>query len=141
MLKTTRWLLLLLATAFAPFVFADKAPADPRIATLLGDLAKVRSISAAQPSPDGQQLAWVVNTGTKLGIEVAKSDGSNAHRIGSAPAGTCNSSDIAWAPDSQHLAFLSDCGNASRRKDLFVADTRGNEAQKNWRPCRAWRRT
>ncbi|SFR95839.1 Dipeptidyl aminopeptidase/acylaminoacyl peptidase [Dyella sp. OK004] len=134
MLKTTRWLLPLLATAFAPLVFADKAPADPRIATLLGDLAKARSISAAQLSPDGQQLAWVISTGNKPGIEVAKSDGSNARRIGSAPPGTCSSSDIAWAPDSQRLAFLSDCGNASRRKDLFVADTRSNEAPKKLAP-------
>ncbi|MFC4765493.1 S9 family peptidase [Dyella koreensis] len=134
MLKTTRLLLPVLAMAFVPMAFADKAPADPRISALLADLAKVRSISATQLSPDGQQLAWVISTGNKLGIEVAKIDGSNPHRIGSAAPGTCSSSDIAWSPDSQHLAFLSDCGNASRRKDIFIADTRSNEAPKKLVP-------
>ncbi|WP_266168645.1 alpha/beta hydrolase family protein [Dyella subtropica] len=130
MLKTTRLLLPLLATAFAPLAFADKATIDPRIESLLTDLAKARSIGAAQLSPNGQQLAWVVNTAGKPAIEVAKSDGSDAHRLGTAKPGSCSEGDIAWAPDSQHLAFLSDCGNANKRRDLFVADTRGNDMPK-----------
>lgn len=118
-----RWLPLL-ALALAPLAFADPAAGtDPRIERLLADLAKTQQIGMAKLSPDGRRLAWVVVRQGKQVIEVAKADGSDPLPVGKIAPGSCSQSDVAWAPDSRHLAYLSDCGNRDRHKDLFVADT------------------
>jgi dipeptidyl aminopeptidase/acylaminoacyl peptidase len=125
-----RLLLPLLAAALAPAALAAPASVDPRIEQLLGELGKVRQIDAVQLSPDGSQLAWVVRTQGRDSIEVAKADGSDVHRIGNDKPGSCSESDIAWAPDSHHLAFLSDCASAGKQKELFIADTQAKAAPK-----------
>jgi dipeptidyl aminopeptidase/acylaminoacyl peptidase len=130
MFQPVRLLLPLFIAAVAPAAMATPAPIDPRIEQLLTDLGKVRQIDAVQLSPDGSQLAWVVRTEGRDGIEVAKADGSNAHRIGTDKPGGCSQSDIAWAPDSRHLAFLSDCASGGKQKELFVADVQANGAPK-----------
>ncbi|HET6431638.1 S9 family peptidase [Dyella sp.] len=121
--------LALLASALAPALLARTAPVDPRIDHLLTELGKVRSIEAVQLSPDGRQLAWVVQTGGKPAIMLAGADGRDAHRLSPRErAGTCSETDIAWAPDSRQLAFLSDCPGAGAtvgQKDLLLADTTG----------------
>jgi dipeptidyl aminopeptidase/acylaminoacyl peptidase len=132
MLKSTCLLpALVLACAFAPAVFAatdTPTAVDPRIEQLLTELGKVRSISAVQLSPDGRQLAWVVDTQGKPAIEIAAADGSGARRLNPAnKAGSCSESDIAWSPDSRRLAWLSDCGNSKagvdgKQKDVYTAD-------------------
>ena len=138
MLKPARLLLPLLAVAFVPAVLADTtafetviahSTTDPRIQTLLADLSKVRQISEVALSPNGHQLAWVVTTNGKPAIQLADADGKNARRIGlDAKPGSCSEDGIAWAPDSRHLAFLSNCGNAQngvggKQKDIYVVDT------------------
>lgn len=107
---------------------AGSANVDPRIEQLLTELGKVRQIDAVQLSPDGNRLAWVVRTGGRDSIEVAQADGSGAHRIGTDKPGSCSQGDIAWAPDSRHLAFLSDCASGGKQKELFLADTQANAA-------------
>ncbi|PXV56934.1 Dipeptidyl aminopeptidase/acylaminoacyl peptidase [Dyella jiangningensis] len=120
-----RLLLPLLAAAFIPALHA--APAvDPRIDALLTELGKARAISAVQMSPDGSQLAWVVRTDGKDVIEVAKADGSGAHRVGAA-SGDCNETDPAWAPDSHRLAYVANCGSG-QQKDLLIVDTQTKES-------------
>lgn len=116
-----RWLPLF-ALALSPLAFADQTATDPRIERVLADLAKTRPISMARLSPDGQRLAWVVGTKGKPLVEVARADGSDAHPVAPIQAGSCSQTDIAWAPDARHLAFLSDCGNGDKHKDLFLAD-------------------
>ncbi|MEI7035205.1 S9 family peptidase [Fulvimonas yonginensis] len=117
-------LLPLLTLAFAPLASAAPSEVDPRIGNLLDQLGKVRSIHAVQLSPDGQRLAWVVDTHGKAAIEIARADGSEAHPLatGGKP-GACKQGEIAWAPDSRHLAFLSDCGDQPGEMDLYLADT------------------
>jgi dipeptidyl aminopeptidase/acylaminoacyl peptidase len=116
-------LLPLLALAFAPLAFAATAPIDPRINHLLDQLGKVRGIDAVQLSPDGRQLAWVMRTGGKPAIEIAQADGSGAHRLTmDAKPGSCRQEEIAWAPDSRQLAFLSDCGGHAGQLDVYTAD-------------------
>lgn len=119
--RSIRWLPLL-ALALAPLARADQTGTDPRIERLLADLAKTQPISMVQLSPDGQRLAWVVRRQGKPLVEIAKADGSDAHAATSVKPGSCSQTDIAWAPDSRHLAFLSDCGSEGRRKDLYLAD-------------------
>jgi len=125
-----RLLLPLVAVAFVPALQA--APqVDPRIDKLLSDLGKVHAIGAVQLSPDGSQLAWVVRNDGKDAIEIAKADGSDAHRIDMPRKGDCNESDPTWAPDSRHLAFLSNCATDNHQKDLLVADTQAKDAPKH----------
>lgn len=126
--------LALLAGALAPAVLAGTAPVDPRIDHLLTELGKVRAIHAVQLSPDGAQLAWVVDTAGKPAIMLAGADGRGAHRLNTRDQpGRCSESDIAWAPDSRHLAFLTDCpsvGAKTGQKDLVLADAAGKAAPK-----------
>ena len=135
MLKRSRLSVpLLLAAAWLPCAFAAPSSVDPRIEHLLGQLGKVQPIEAVAISPDGTQLAWVIGSEGKPTIEVAAADGSHAHRVSAAAKpGACAESGIAWAPDSHHLAFVSDCGSdltstQVMQNDIYLADTTGNHA-------------
>jgi len=125
---------LLLAAMWLPNAFAASADVDPRIGQLLGQLGKVRSVEAVAMSPDGTQLAWVIQHEGKPTIEVAAADGSHAHSVSAAARpGACAESGVAWAPDSHHLAFVSDCGNDPTstkvmQNTIYLADTTGNAA-------------
>jgi len=114
--------------------FAGSAPIDPRIDHLLTELGKVRGIRGVQLSPDGRQLAWVVNTGGKPTVMLGKADGRDAHRLDTRDdAGSCSETSLAWAPDSRHLAFLSDCASAGASKGhpaVVLADAAGHAAPK-----------
>ncbi|KRF00586.1 peptidase S9 [Frateuria sp. Soil773] len=142
---SARLLLPLLALGFAPLAAAEThATIDPRIGQLLAELGKVRPISAVQLSPDGRKLAWVVQTQGKPAIEIAAADGSGARRLNPAgKPGTCSEGDLAWAPDSRHLAFLSDCGSSQagvegRQKDVYMADTAGRDAPRKLSSLRGY---
>lgn len=130
MLKPSRLLLPLLAALLVPAAFADtRGATDPRIDTLLTQLGKVRDVNEVALSPDGHHLAWVVETQGKPGIMLADADGKNARSVGlMTKPGTCSEGDLAWAPDSQHLAFLSNCASSragmggAKQPDVYVLD-------------------
>ncbi|WP_201313275.1 S9 family peptidase [Dyella sp. EPa41] len=126
--QPARLLLPVLIATLAPSAFGAPAPVDPRIEQVLTELGKVHPISAVQLSPDGTQLAWVVRTEGKDGIEVARIDGSDVHRISDSKPGSCTSSNMAWAPDSHHLAFVSNCASGGKQKDLMVVDVTAKSA-------------
>ena len=125
--------LCLLALALVPAFAADSNAVDPRIGQLLTELGKAQSIEAVAISPDGKQLAWVVERNGKPAIEVAAADGSHGHAVTTAAKpGSCAESDIAWAPDSRHLAFVSNCkidltSTQVMQNDIYLADTSGRE--------------
>jgi dipeptidyl aminopeptidase/acylaminoacyl peptidase len=126
--------LLLLALALAPNAFAAAPEVDPRIEQVLAQLGKAQSIQAVAISPDGKQLAWVIRHDGKPTVEVADADGRHAHRVSAAAKpGSCAESDIAWAPDSRRLAFVSNCSvdltsTKVMQNAIYLADTRGNGA-------------
>ncbi|MEW5315617.1 MAG: hypothetical protein WDW38_007032 [Sanguina aurantia] len=132
-LRLAAVLTLLACASTAP---AATPPVDSRIEALLAQLGKVQPIRAAQLSPDGRKLAWVTETDDQPGVQVADADGSHARAVDlSAKAGSCSQESIAWAPDSQHLAYVSDCHGAavegkSRASQIVLADVRGNAAPK-----------
>lgn len=129
--KPARLVLPLMLALLAPAAFAQSHPAtDPRIEALLSQLGKVRDIPEVALSPDGRQLAWVVETQGKPGIMLADADGKHAHSVGlMSKPGTCSEANLAWAPDSRHLAFLSNCASTragmggSKQPDMYVLDT------------------
>lgn len=114
-------LLPLFTLALAPLAWAAPGKVDPRIDQLLDQLGKVRMVHAVQLSPDGQRLAWVVDSHGKPMIQLARADGTGAQALamGDTP---CRQEEIAWSPDSRHLAFLSDCGGKAGDMDVYAAD-------------------
>jgi dipeptidyl aminopeptidase/acylaminoacyl peptidase len=134
MLKPVRLLLPLVALSVSSVAFADTHPTtDPRISAVLADLGKVRQIDSVALSPDGKHLVWVVDTNGKPAMMLADADGKNAHSIGLATKpGACSETTPAWAPDSRHLAFLSNCdstlnGVGGKQSDIYVLDTQGSD--------------
>jgi dipeptidyl aminopeptidase/acylaminoacyl peptidase len=125
--------LCLLAITLAPSATATSKPVDPRIEQLLTQLGKAQSIDAVAMSPDGKQLAWVIEREGKPAIQVAAADGSHAHAVSAAAKpGSCDESGIAWAPDSRHLAFIANCkvdltSTQVMQNDIYLADTSGND--------------
>jgi dipeptidyl aminopeptidase/acylaminoacyl peptidase len=131
----TKWIAAAVALACAGAAQADTAARtadDPRIAAILDSLGKVRTIESVALSPDGKHLAWTVKTNGKPALEVADADGRNAHRI--TKAKNCSEISAAWAPDSRHLAFLSDCAGKApgveegKQNDISVVDIAGKGA-------------
>ncbi len=126
--------LLLLAIALAPDAFAASPTVDPRIEQLLTQLGKAQSIQAVAMSPDGKQLAWVIERQGKPAIEVADADGRHVHAVtAAARPGSCAESGVAWEPDSRHLAFVSNCNvdlTSTRvmQNDIYLADTASHAA-------------
>ncbi|MCW8806806.1 MAG: S9 family peptidase [Rhodanobacter sp.] len=124
-------LLLLAALPFSN-VHATPTAVDPRIEALLGQLTRMQPVEAVALSPDGRQLAWVVVSQGKPTIEVADADGRHPHRVSAAAKpGSCGESGIAWAPDSHHLAFVSDCSDdlsstRAMQNDIYLADPGSN---------------
>ena len=131
-------LLLLAGMLTTGAVAAPAAPAavDPRIESLLTDLARAQSIDAVALSPDGRQLAWVIERDGKSAITVAAADGTQPRTVSAAAArGACSESGIAWAPDSRHLAFVANCkvdltSTQPMHNDIYLADTTGSVAPK-----------
>jgi dipeptidyl aminopeptidase/acylaminoacyl peptidase len=116
----TATLLSLAGPLFAHAATADKASApatpknDPRIPQILASLNKVQNISQTAISPDGQHLAWVLRSTAGSEIMLGRPDGQDAQRVQLAAKNEhCSSSSIAFSPDSQKLAFLSDCASSA----------------------------
>ena len=131
---------LLLLAGMVTSVAVAAAPAsgtvDPRIESLLTELGKAKAINAVALAPDGAQLAWVVERDGKSSITVAAADGTHRRVVSAAATpGACSESDIAWAPDSRHLAFVANCridltSTQPMRNDIYLADTSGTSAPK-----------
>ena len=100
-------------------------PADPRIGTILGELASVRPFDRVAISPDGKRVAWIEEI-----IENRKDTGNSAIFIAGARSATppvriaaphpSSDRELVWSPDSQSVAFLSDREKKGQMQ-LYVA--------------------
>lgn len=100
---------------------------------ILNQLYKVKRIEHVAITPDASRVMWVV---AGDGVYVAKSDGSDAHRV---VAGTsADEADGDWSPDSKSLAFVSDAGSKGQRQLYIdtkaVTSLRGFLSEPKWSP-------
>ncbi len=131
--------LILIAALFTSISFAgvqsSKAPARRLIN--LDDLARLRSVSDPQVSPDGMWVAYVVGTVDKekdrrdTDLWMTSWNGSQQIRLTS----TSDTGESAprWSPDNRYLAFLSARGDEEEKKkgaQVWLLNRAGGEAQK-----------
>ena len=108
------------------------AAADP--AATVDALAKIRDFEQVAISPDGTQVAWVemlndpngaASRNTALYCQTRQGSAAHPKRISVAAGRDAKEHNIAWAPDSKHLAFLSDAEHAGQAQ-LYITDCAGS---------------
>jgi dipeptidyl aminopeptidase/acylaminoacyl peptidase len=102
---------------------------------LLDDLDRVRTFNAVAISPDGKHVAWSVQG---IGVTTATTAGMDVHLL----PGDGDDHYVAWSPDSQMLATVSDGGKDQRQifvthvggTPVRVTNVRGYLAEPQWSP-------
>jgi dipeptidyl aminopeptidase/acylaminoacyl peptidase len=111
------------------------APLD--LDNVVKTLFAAHTFQQAAISPDGNSVAWVEDIHSKNGVVsgstviYVKNLKANAppRRIGAGVADSLHSeSDIAWSPDSQKIAFLSDAVKKGQQQ-LYVTTSAGGPAK------------
>src|SRR3984893_3626919 len=118
-----------------------KAAQKPQAGTPLDDIVKTlfaaHTFKQAALSPDGSSIAWVEAVHSKNGagsgstviyVKNLKS-GAPQRRIGAGVADSLHAeSEVAWSPDSQRIAFLSDAAKKGQLQ-LYVMNAAGGPAK------------
>src|ERR1700730_13221879 len=118
-----------------------KAAQKPQAGTPLDDIVKTlfaaHTFKQAALSPDGSSIAWVEAVHSKNGagsgstviyVKNLKS-GAPQRRIGAGVADSLHAeSNVAWSPDSQRIAFLSDAAKKGQLQ-LYVINAAGGPAK------------
>ncbi len=121
---------ILFASLLSPLLCVAQ-PSDPRIGSILAELASVHPFDQVAISPDGKRVAWIEEI-----IENRKDTGNSAIFIASGgapvelsakPASSDRS--VVWSPDSARIAFLSDREKKGQMQ-LYVAPASGGRARK-----------
>jgi dipeptidyl aminopeptidase/acylaminoacyl peptidase len=109
----------------------EKDRVSPVIEQAIHALNAASDFAQAAVSPDGKKVAWVEELRDKSGVDSGNSaifettiDGKTPARKITAARAPRAESDIAWAPDSRRIAFISDALNAGQAQ-LYLEDTVG----------------
>lgn len=95
----------------------EKSAVDDAIRTMFAG----KTFEQAAISPDGKQVAWVERISPiETAIFVSPVHGGTPRRITASTIGKHSEDSIAWSPDSQRIAFLSDSLTPGQQQ-LFVA--------------------
>src|SRR5712671_2949908 len=109
------------------------SPLDNVIATLFA----THNFQQAAISPDGNAIAWVEEVHSKNGVVSGSTviyvknlkSGTPTRRISAGVADSLHAeSDVAWSPDSQKIAFLSDAAKKGQPQ-LYVINATGGTAK------------
>jgi dipeptidyl aminopeptidase/acylaminoacyl peptidase len=107
---------------------ASSASLQSRVDQVLSGMHRGRSIAQVAVSPDGKRLAWVQRGQIQIS-PIDKLDQGQPVNAGTLGEG-CSESDIAWAPDSAAIAFLSDCGDPGGQLDVYISGLDGAMARR-----------
>ncbi len=123
--------------AAATLLAGPAAAQSSKRAIALDDLAKLRSVSDPQVSPDGRWVAYTVGTvdaekdTRDTDLWMVSWDGAQSVRL-TATADSRESSPR-WSPDNRYLAFLATRGGEDDKKlggQVWLLDRRGGEAER-----------
>ncbi|MHC5109232.1 MAG: prolyl oligopeptidase family serine peptidase [Planctomycetota bacterium] len=119
--------------ATAALLFPSALYADSHIFTP-EHVAKIRSVSTAEVSPDGKHIAYLLsvprapfddeNGGSWSQLHVVDTEGRSRPFI----TGEVNVASIAWTPDGRGISFLAKRGS-DEHKSLYVIPIDGGEAR------------
>jgi hypothetical protein len=84
------------------FLLSGAAVAQDSVAAALDSLPAIKKIDQVAISPDGRQVAYIVEGE----LSVAAVAGGSSHRI--AAEQKLAARDVTWSADSQHVAWLGD---------------------------------
>ncbi len=123
----------LVAVLIAGLSGAGLRAEDP-VDAFIDALSRVRKLSETALAPDGSQVAWVQSVDDKQGFATRSTaifvkplrDGRGEPRRVTARADATGGDErgLAWSPDSQRLAFLSDAEKKDQLQ-LYVTDANG----------------
>jgi dipeptidyl aminopeptidase/acylaminoacyl peptidase len=116
------FLLLLSQILLTIILLAVAVAAEDRVAAALDSLPATARIDQVAISPDGTQVAYIVEG--ELSVTALADETTN--RI--APEQT-KTRDITWSADSRHLAWLTDLPGDKPAAQLWTASADGNAAQ------------
>lgn len=130
---------LVTSAAFAaPALGPDTPPKpSPAVEQAIRAMSGAHEISEAAISPDGRRVAWVESLTEKNGAPSSNSaiyvadrkSGAAPQRVTASSAGAAASEhDVAWSPDSTHLAFFSDAAHPGE-SELYVSTLTGSPHQ------------
>ena len=116
---------------------AQKPQAATPLDSVISTLFAAHSFEQVALAPDGNSIAWVEAVHSKSGagsgstviyVKNLKS-GTPPRRIGAGAADSLHAeSDVAWSPDSQKIAFLSDAAKKGQLQ-LYVTNAIGGPAR------------
>ena len=124
---------LILNPSYTPAQGSGSAPDRAHIDEVLKGLNLGRSMGQVAVSPNGKRLAWVQAGKDGAEIRVAPIDDlGKSDRVTAAakPEQHCREGQLVWAPDSQALAFFSDCAKPGEQADLYLAPLDGSAAKR-----------
>src|SRR5271170_695596 len=100
----------------ASSLVAQNAPDKAHVDEVLKGLGRGHRLGPVAISPDGSLLAYVRSINGNWQVAIAPfSDPEKTTRItASKKDERCSESMVAWAPDSQHLAFVGDCPDGAQ---------------------------
>ena len=116
---------------------SEKEKVSPAIEKAIHSLAAAGGFSQVALSPDGKTVAWVEQLKDKSGADSGNSaifaraldEKTPARKISAAAAAPRAESDVAWAPDSRRMAFLSDAAKPGQLQ-LYLQSTPGQPAKR-----------
>jgi len=101
-----------------------QATSDPRIGTILAELASVHTFDQVAISPDGKRAAWI-----EADTIYIQELGGKSGPVRITSAKTSSQRDLSWSPDSSGLAFLSDRDKKGQMQ-LYVVPSTGGRPRK-----------
>ncbi|MGO9324988.1 MAG: prolyl oligopeptidase family serine peptidase [Terracidiphilus sp.] len=113
----------------APAQSISAQPTSSQLDQVLSSRSRARTVAQVAVSPDGKRVAWL-DAGE---ISVAPLDHFDESKpiTAATPGQSCTASEFVWSPNSDSIAFLSDCSDSSgqsNQSNVFLSHLDGSPA-------------